>query len=233
MDNQGWIKLYRKLLDNGISQKPEYGWLWINLLLLANHEDGHSFIWNGKRHFLKKGQLLTGRVALAEQTGINQNKVYRILKYLENEQQIEQQKTTKYTIITILNWDKYQQVEQQTEQQVNNKRTTTEQQVNTFKNVKNDKNEKNIYNAYKEKINSGSRLTESSRKKIISRLKTFSELELLQAIDNFAGDTWWMENNAHRGVAWFFNSDDRIDQFLNLKGKKQVGGFNPSELPLL
>jgi hypothetical protein len=65
------------------------------------------------------------------------------LKYLEIEQQIEQQKTTKFTIITILNWDRYQENEQQSEQQVNNKRTTSEQQVNTNKNVKNDKNVEN------------------------------------------------------------------------------------------
>ena len=34
---------------------------------------------------------------------------------------------------------------------------------------------------------------------------------------NFSRDNWWMTHNAHRGVAWFFNSEDRIDQFLNLE----------------
>ena len=34
---------------------------------------------------------------------------------------------------------------------------------------------------------------------------------------NFSQEDWWMENNSHRGLAWFFHSDDRIDQFINLK----------------
>jgi DNA-binding IclR family transcriptional regulator len=70
---------------------------------MANHNEV-SFIWNGKKQILREGQLLTGLKKLSEKTGIAQATVYRILKYLENEKQIEQQKTTKYTVITIVNW---------------------------------------------------------------------------------------------------------------------------------
>jgi DNA-binding Lrp family transcriptional regulator len=75
---------------------------------------------------------------------------------------------------------------------------------------------KKIYAHYSEKINNHSRLTDEAKRKIEKRLKSFGEDELLKAIDNFSQDKWWMENNANRGVAWFFKSDDRIDQFLNL-----------------
>lgn len=139
---QGYIKLYRELLNNPIAKRPDYAWLWTTLLLKASHKEV-KFIWNDEVVVLKPGQFITGRKQLSSETGISESKVYRILKYLKNEQQIEQQSNNKYTTITILNWKKYQESEQQIEQPVNNKRTTSEQPVNTYKNVKNDKNEKN------------------------------------------------------------------------------------------
>jgi hypothetical protein len=50
---------------------------------------------------------------------------------MQNEQQIEQQGTTKFRVISILNWHEYQSGEQQIDQQMNNERTASEQQVNT------------------------------------------------------------------------------------------------------
>ena len=143
MENNGWIKLHRKIEDNPISTKPDYFRVWIYLLTHANHRE-NTFIWNEGKITVKSGELITGRKEISKKTGVNESKVYRILKYLENEQQIKQQQTNKYTLVKILKWKDYQQEEQQNEQQVNNKRTTSEQQVNTNKNVKNEKNEENI-----------------------------------------------------------------------------------------
>lgn len=86
-----------------------------------------------------------------------------------------------------------------------------------------------IYTSYKSKINNLSRLTEGSRRKINSRLKEYSKEQLLQAIDNFSGDRWWMKHNAGRGVAWFFKSEDKIDQFLQIQKRSQdYGSVNPN-----
>lgn len=141
---EGWIKLHRKILDNPIITKDsDYLAVWIYLLLNTTHKE-YDVLFKGKRITLKKGQLLTGRKSISEKLKIDENKVQRILKTLENEQQIEQQSSNKNRLITIVSWNKYQEDEQQIEQQVNNKRTTTEQQVNTNKNVKNIKNDKNV-----------------------------------------------------------------------------------------
>lgn len=74
-----------------------------------------------------------------------------------------------------------------------------------------------IFDQYQAKIKTKSRLTDSAKKKIQTRLKTFSTEELEIAITNFSNHEWNMANNSHRGIAWFFNSDDRIDGFLNLE----------------
>jgi len=86
---------------------------------------------NGRVITVMPGQILTSRKSLSAKTGVQESKVERILKLMQNEQQIEQQGTTKFRVISILNWHEYQSTEQQTEQQMNSKRTADEQQMNT------------------------------------------------------------------------------------------------------
>ena len=141
--NNGFVKIHRKLLDNPIVCKDaEYFTVWVYLLLVATHKSC-SAIFNGKKIELQPGQIITGRKTIATKFNISESKVQRILKSFEIEQQIEQQTGNKNRLITIVKWSDYQQNEQQTEQQLNNNRTTTEQQLNTYKNDKNDKNDKN------------------------------------------------------------------------------------------
>lgn len=144
MTEQGWIKLYRKIKDSWFYKDSNYIHLWVHLLTSANHKE-KEFMFNGKRQKCTPGQFITGRKVLATATGISESKIYRILKAFEAEQLIEQQSNRRNSIITILNWDKYQQSEQLNEQLVNNRRTTSEQLVNTNKN---EKNEKKLYSEF-------------------------------------------------------------------------------------
>jgi hypothetical protein len=140
LKNLGWIAVYRQLLENPIVRKPKYFLLWIVLLLKAAHT-GHSFIWNAKKQIIRTGQILTGREKLSEATGIKPSTVENILKYLESEQQIEQQKTPKFRIITIINWEKYQ-FKKKLDSKVDNRMTTDEQQNDTYNNDDNGNNDK-------------------------------------------------------------------------------------------
>lgn len=139
----GYIKSYRKIEDNPIVCKDnDYFRVWYYLLHNATHNE-YEVLFNGEKILLKKGQLITGRKTLANKCKISESKAERILKTFKIEHQIEQQTSNKNRLITILNWHLYQNSEQQIEQQVNNKWTTSEQQVNTNKNIKNVKNVKN------------------------------------------------------------------------------------------
>jgi hypothetical protein len=51
------------------------------------------------------------------------------------------------------------------------------------------------------------------------RLRIYKVEDLKKAIDTFSNDSWWMENNAHRGIVWFFKNNERIEQFINLSHK--------------
>jgi hypothetical protein len=137
--NAGWIMLHRTLLDNALARRPAYCHLWVHLLLRACHKE-ISFIWNERCLRLGPGQLLTGRKQLSQQTGIPEGTVEKILRYLETEQQVEQQSTAKFRIITIKNWALYQ-TPPAGEQQRDNSVTAEQQQRDTYDKKKNEKNE--------------------------------------------------------------------------------------------
>jgi len=140
---QGYIKLYRQIQKKGYYKKSTYIHLWVHLLLNANHKP-KEFLWNNKLILIKEGQLLTGRKQLSQETGIPEGTTEDILNLFENEQQIRQQKTTKFRLITIVNWQTYQ-----------SNPTAKQQQADTNNNDKNDKNNIyiNIYIANFKKIN--------------------------------------------------------------------------------
>lgn len=161
----GWIKLHRSILDSKYGCSESSFFVFVSLLLMVNHKDGYT----QDGTLIKKGQIMTSRKALSQKLRLCESKLYRILKRLEIEHQIEQLKSNKNTIITITNWESYQSCEQQTEQQVNNKRTTNEQQVNTNKNNNNNKN--NTYcevDAAHSETGSGSSLKNKNAEKVIS-----------------------------------------------------------------
>ena len=138
----GWIKLHRCLLRNPIVMKDaDYFAVWGYLLLKATHTE-YPVLFKGEKIYLQPGQLITGRKKIASDLHISESKVFRILNDYKSEQQIEQQTSNRNSLISIVNWELYQGSEQQDEQQMNNKRTTDEQLVNTNKNIKNIKNVK-------------------------------------------------------------------------------------------
>jgi hypothetical protein len=140
MDN-GWIKIHRKMLGNPILKNYAYRAVWIQLLLMATH-DGYDVMFKGKRIKLRAGQLTAGTHQLSEETEVPRGTVVRIMKCFENEHMIEQQKSNKCTLITIVKWSYYQSREQQNEHQMDIKRTTDGHQMDTNQEGKKEKNER-------------------------------------------------------------------------------------------
>ena len=145
--NAGYVKLYRKVMDSFVWTNPYMYKLWNLCLMKASHEN-RKFLFNGKEIWLNSGEFVTGRDAITLEMNkgskrehqVNSGSVLRWLKRFEKEGMLNIKSTTKYSVISINNWDDYQA----SEHQVNIKRTTSEQQVHTNKNEKNEKNEKNV-----------------------------------------------------------------------------------------
>lgn len=158
----GWISLHRKLQEHEIYADPYMLKLWIHCLLKASHKERNQLIGNQVVN-LEVGQFITGRKALANEFNkgakdnhiISESTLWRWLLLFEQLQMLNIKKTTKYSVVTVVNWREYQGIEQQmnskwtadeqqmnssrttSEQQMNNKRTANEQQMNTNNNVNN------------------------------------------------------------------------------------------------
>ena len=146
-DNNGWIKLHRKIIDSAVFENPKILKLWIWCLCKASHKGYESIVGN-QIVVLQEGQFIFGRKKASSELKIKESMVYKYIKLLEKLEMINIKSNNKFSIITIEKWAFYQfdndEEQQQKEQQRNNKGTTKEQQRNTNKNVKNDKNVKEI-----------------------------------------------------------------------------------------
>lgn len=138
---EGWIKTYRSLADWEWHTDPNMVSLWMHLLILANYEDKP---WRGI--VVKRGQLVTSLVSLSEFTGLSIQQVRTCLSRLESTGEIAQKTTNKFRIITICEFDVYQQAESDYQQtnnkQITNKQQTNNNQITTTKEYKEDKNNK-------------------------------------------------------------------------------------------
>ena len=211
--NDGWLKLHRKIMEKGYYKKSEYVHLWVHLILKANHQPA-EWMYKNEIFKIKRGQMITSRKTLSEETGINESKVERILKTFETEQQIEQQNLFTSRLITIINYDDHQDSEQQT----NSKRTASEQQVNTNKNNKKEKNDKNkeynvhfhfdeIWNKYPNKIGKKGALRHFK-----SNIKSDDDYCLISsALNKYINSDRVKNGYIQNGDTWFNNWRDWID----------------------
>lgn len=142
---KGWIAFHRKTLESIVWTDPVLFRLWMLCLSKASHKANPKFIFNGLLVPIEVGQFITGRQAIAEEynkglktdSRISESKAWRLLKKLEKLEMLNIKSTTKYSVISITNWNMYQDFEQQSEQRLNNKPTTSEQQTDTNNNVNN------------------------------------------------------------------------------------------------
>jgi hypothetical protein len=133
----GWIKLYRCIQNNPLWQESPFdrARAWVDLIVIANHKDGYIRV-RGNKVPVMRGQVGYSILSLAERWGWSRGKISRFLNELEGGQQIRQQKKRISTLITIINYEKYQGIDT-TDGTTDS--TTDGQQTDTNKNVKNEK----------------------------------------------------------------------------------------------
>ena len=136
--SQGWICVHRQLLDNPIFKSDKLFRVFMYCLLKASHTD-HDQLVGDSIVKVKPGQLVTGRKAISSATNLTEQNVRTALVKLETLSILTIKATNKYSIISIANWDKYQQANQQ----VTSKQPASNQQVTTNNNDNNDNNDNN------------------------------------------------------------------------------------------
>lgn len=142
----GYIKIHRKMLEWGWYDDVNTKVVFLHLLLTANFKDTE---WHGIQ--LKRGDVVTSISNLATDLKLSEQNVRTALKHLKLTGELTDKPHAKFRIISIKNYDLYQEANRQTNRQVtdcsqadNRQVTGNSQQRKNDKNDKNDKNEKNV-----------------------------------------------------------------------------------------
>ena len=133
---EGFIKLHRGLLKWEWYKDQNTKDVFLHLLLNANWEDSRY------RGFeVPKGSLIIGRKKIAEELGISEQSVRTALEHLKSTNEITIKSTNKFSIATIVNWEKYQcwneESTNKSTSESTNEQPTTNQQLTTYKEYNN------------------------------------------------------------------------------------------------
>ncbi|MEN0965711.1 DnaD domain-containing protein [Listeria monocytogenes] len=139
----GWIKLHRDLKEKPIwkSSTPEQKTILVTLLMMANHKE-NEWEWRGKPFKAKPGEFVTSIKSITEECGkgISSQNVRTALKRFENYGFLTKESTKVSTLINVVNWGVYQELENKTNtvtnKQLTNDSQTANKQLTTNKNVR-------------------------------------------------------------------------------------------------
>lgn len=119
MLENGFVKIYRSLLKWEWYDDLPTRVLFIHLLLTANYEDKE---WHGIT--VKRGSRVSSWQILSRETKLSIQQCRTAAHNLESTGELTRSKYAKYTVFSIVNYNKFQEVNK-----VNNKKTTSNQQA--------------------------------------------------------------------------------------------------------
>lgn len=105
--NCGYVKIYRKIIDSGLLGNAEACQLFMFLMVKATYKP-RKYMVGTQIIELQPGQFFAGRKQLACELNSTEQKIRTALNILKKNEIITQQASSKGTIITIINWCKYQ-----------------------------------------------------------------------------------------------------------------------------
>lgn len=142
----GFVKLYRSLLDWEWHDDPATFTVFVHLLLMANYEPRE---WRGIH--IARGQVVTGRKSLAEQTGLSEQSVRTALNHLKSTGEITIESTNRHSLISVVNYGKIQDMTSistnaltanlTSDQPTANQPSTTTKEVNKLRRTKKNEEE--------------------------------------------------------------------------------------------
>lgn len=211
----GFIKIHRSLLEWEWYQDINTKTVFIHLLLTANYEDKN---WKGNK--ICRGQKVTSYQNLANELNMSIQNVRTAIKHLISTGEITSNQQAKYSLITIKNYDKFQEVTSNLtdNQQSANKELTSNQQATNnngrkIKKEKESKKDKNnnidfsemindftqndelksvIYEFIQHRTNIKKPLTELALKKILNQLNkwNYTDEECIKCLNNSIMNGW-------------------------------------------
>ena len=131
MANEGFIKLYRKMLEWGWYKDGPTKDVFIHLLLVASYEDKFY-----RGITLGRGQVVTTASEISEKTGLSRQQIRTAISKLISTSEVTTSRQGNFTVFTIKNYADYQATNQDSNQPSTNHQPTINQPSYT-KNIRN------------------------------------------------------------------------------------------------
>jgi len=169
VNNNGWIKLHRQILEWEWYSDNNCFRLFLHLILKANHKEKRY-----KGIELNSGQIITSRDILAKETGLSSQQIRTALNKLISTNEVTSATSSQGTILQVVNYEKYQL----TTNEITNEQPTSNQRATNNNKEKN--NKENIYRSFDSLF-----LTKEEYNKLILQYPEEEVNDILDAIENY------------------------------------------------
>ncbi len=105
--DDGWIKIHKSIWRNPWMYRPNVLTVWVYILCHVEWRPT-DVVFEGRRITIQPGQGLFKVREMARELRVPRSSLFRVIDVLKNEKQIETQTSPRNTLITVVNWKKYQ-----------------------------------------------------------------------------------------------------------------------------
>lgn len=195
----GYVLIHRDIMDWEWYQSPNVSRLYFHLIFKVNFKDKK---WQG--NLVERGQLITSYNHLAIELNLSVQVIRTALQKLLEGGYIKIKPTNRFTLITLVNYDKFQTAKSESNKPINNQRTLRKQSGNKLSTTTKEGNKEKKVN--KEKI-------EVRRENFKNQVFEHSQYDfkILNAFYDY-----WSELNSNK-TKMRFEKDDYFDTDIRLK----------------
>lgn len=188
MSSYGWISIHRELLNKPIWQQstPEQRVLLITILLMANHDE-NTWEWKGETYKVKPGQFITSLNSIEEKAGkgISVQNIRTALKRFEKLEFLTNESTKQGRLITIVNWELYQNERTKSTKGITDSQQTANKQLTSNNNDnKDNKDNKRSFGEF-----SNVKLSEIEHTKLINQYGDKVTKDFIEKVDAYVEST--------------------------------------------
>ena len=211
----GYILLSRKLLDSKVFHNEKWLKVWTWCLLKANHKKKEVPIRTGKGSTVvtvERGQFIFGRESAAKELNISPSTIRNIMQTLLRHRNIDIEKASHYSLITIRNYKTYQDPDnyKRTGKRTGKGQPKDNQRTQPIMN-KNEKNNSLFEDIWKRYPNKDGK--KDALKHFKATVKGNGDWDKINlALDNYLAhlqvETWKKPKN---GSTWFNNWEDWVE----------------------
>lgn len=212
-EKQGFIKLYRSVIHWEWFTDQNTFRLFIYCLLRANYIDTN---WRGIE--VKRGSFVTSLGTLAQEVGISKQSIRTALSKLQMTGEVTHKSHTKYSVVTINNYEQYQDNNTQN----NTKTTHNKHAANTIATT--DKEEKKITTKESKKIyGEYVYLTIKEYEILIEKLGPIVSQNYIERLDEYLG----IKDKHYRShykviLSWYRRDNENKPKWLNELKQEQI-----------